>query len=56
MLIFEYQALIFGLEMAVDMKQLYLRVYSDSKLMVNQFFDIYKIKKSELIAYYNYAK
>nr|XP_027127725.1 uncharacterized protein LOC113743826 [Coffea arabica] len=30
----EYQALILGLETAVDMKQLHLRVYGDSKLVV----------------------
>lgn len=31
----EYQALILGLEIAVDIKQLHLSVYGDSKLVVN---------------------
>ncbi|XP_071920668.1 uncharacterized protein [Coffea arabica] len=52
----EYQALILGLETAVDMKQLHLRVYGDSKLVVNQFLGIYDVKKPELIPYYKYAR
>ncbi|XP_070005031.1 uncharacterized protein [Nicotiana sylvestris] len=32
----EYQALIIGLEMAIDMKQLQLQVFGDSQLVVNQ--------------------
>ncbi|XP_071932988.1 uncharacterized protein [Coffea arabica] len=52
----EYQALILGLETAVDMKQLYFRVYGDSKLVVNQFLGIYDVKKPELIPYYKYAR
>ena len=31
----EYQALILELEMAVDMKQLQLEIYGDSKLIIN---------------------
>ncbi|XP_071918810.1 uncharacterized protein [Coffea arabica] len=52
----EYQALILGLETAVDMKQLHLRVYGDSKLVVNQLLGIYDVKKPELIPYYKYAR
>ncbi|XP_027086502.2 uncharacterized protein [Coffea arabica] len=52
----EYQALILGLETAVDMKQLHLRVYGGSKLVVNQLLGIYDDKKPELIPYYKYAK
>nr|XP_027103229.1 uncharacterized protein LOC113724536 [Coffea arabica] len=52
----EYQTLILGLETAVDMKQLHVRVYGDSKLMVNQLLDIYDVKKPELIPYYKYAR
>ncbi|XP_071917153.1 uncharacterized protein [Coffea arabica] len=52
----EYQALILGLKTAVDMKQLHLRVYGDSKLVVNQFLGIYDVKKLELIPYYKYAR
>ncbi|XP_027179010.1 uncharacterized protein LOC113777974 [Coffea eugenioides] len=52
----EYQALILGLETAVDMKQLHLKVYGDFKLMVNQLLGIYDVKKPELIPYYKYAR
>ncbi|XP_027158277.1 uncharacterized protein LOC113759899 [Coffea eugenioides] len=52
----EYQALILDLETTVDMKQLHLRVYDDSKLVVNQLFGIYDVKKSELIPYYKYVR
>ncbi|GFZ02402.1 hypothetical protein Acr_15g0010100 [Actinidia rufa] len=51
----EYQALILGLEMAVDMKQLRLEVYGDSKLIINQLLNIYEVRKPELVPYYNYA-
>ncbi|KAI3456919.1 hypothetical protein Pfo_013582 [Paulownia fortunei] len=49
----EYQALILGLEMAVDIKQLHLKMYGDSKLVVNQLFEV---KKPELLPYFNYAR
>ncbi|KAK4383073.1 Ribonuclease HI [Sesamum angolense] len=52
----EYQALIFGLEIAVDAKQLPLEVHGDSQLVVNQLLGFYKVKKPELLPYYNYAK
>lgn len=51
-----YQALILGLEMAVDIKQLHLRVFGDSKLVINQITGIYEVKKPELLPYVNYAK
>ncbi|KAL0336574.1 UNVERIFIED_CONTAM: hypothetical protein Sradi_4869300 [Sesamum radiatum] len=52
----EYQALILGLEIAVDAKQLPLKVYGDSQLVVNQFLGLYEVKKPELLPYHNYAK
>ncbi|XP_027090247.2 uncharacterized protein [Coffea arabica] len=52
----EYQALILDLETAIDMKQLHLRVYGDSKLVVNQLLGVYDVKKPELIPYYKYAR
>ncbi|XP_070050684.1 uncharacterized protein [Nicotiana tomentosiformis] len=52
----EYQALIFGLEMDVDMKQLQLQVFGDSKLVINQLLGSYEIKKPELVLYHKYAK
>ncbi|PIN24824.1 DNA-directed DNA polymerase [Handroanthus impetiginosus] len=47
--------LILGLEMIVDIKQLRLRVYGDSKLVVNQLLGTYEVKKPELLPYFNYA-
>ncbi|KAK4383797.1 hypothetical protein Sango_2742600 [Sesamum angolense] len=52
----EYQALILGLEIAVDTKQLPLKVYGDSQLVVNQLLGHYEVKKPELLLYHNYAK
>ncbi|KAK4411881.1 hypothetical protein Sango_0261100 [Sesamum angolense] len=45
----EYQALILGLEIVVDVKQLSLKVYGDSQLVVNQLLDHYEVKKPELL-------
>ncbi|XP_031116903.1 uncharacterized protein LOC116020573 [Ipomoea triloba] len=52
----EYQALILGLEIAVDMKQLRINIYGDSKLVVNQVMGLYEVRKTELVSYNNYAK
>ena len=52
----EYQALILGLEIAVDMKQLELQVYGDSKLVINQLLGSYEVKKPELVPYQKYAR
>ncbi|KAK4383233.1 hypothetical protein Sango_2794500 [Sesamum angolense] len=52
----KYQALILGLEIAVDAKQLPLKVYGDSQLVVNQLLGLYEIKTPELLPYHNYAK
>ncbi|XP_070010406.1 uncharacterized protein [Nicotiana sylvestris] len=52
----EYQALILGLEMAVNMKQLQLQVFGDSQLVVNQLLASYEVKKPELRPYHDYAK
>ncbi|XP_071902299.1 uncharacterized protein [Coffea arabica] len=51
----EYQALILGLEIAVDMEQLDIQIYGDSQLVVNQLLGSYEVKKSELISYHKYA-
>ncbi|XP_060170887.1 uncharacterized protein LOC132601846 [Lycium barbarum] len=51
-----HQALILGLEMAVDMKQLQLQIFGDSKLVINQVLGSYEVKKPELLPYRNYAK
>ncbi|KAL0301510.1 UNVERIFIED_CONTAM: hypothetical protein Sradi_6427800 [Sesamum radiatum] len=52
----EYQALILRLEIAVDVKQLPLKVYGDSQLVLNQLLGLYEVKKPELLLYHNYAK
>ncbi|XP_070049133.1 uncharacterized protein [Nicotiana tomentosiformis] len=52
----EYQALILGLEMAVEMKRLQLQVFGDSQLVVNQLLRSYEVKKPELRPYHDYAK
>ncbi|XP_031127436.1 uncharacterized protein LOC116029524 [Ipomoea triloba] len=52
----EYQALILGLEIAVDMKQLRINIYGDSKLVINQVMGLYEVRKAELVPYNNYAK
>ena len=52
----EYQAHLLGLEMAVSIKQLRLRVYGDSKLIVNQLLGSYEVRKPELLSYCNYAE
>ncbi|XP_057779963.1 uncharacterized protein LOC130998564 [Salvia miltiorrhiza] len=52
----EYQAPILGLEMALDMQQSHLKVYGDSKLVVNQILGLYEVKKPELLPYVKYAR
>ncbi|KAL0401719.1 UNVERIFIED_CONTAM: hypothetical protein Slati_4201800 [Sesamum latifolium] len=52
----EYEALILGLEMAVDIKQLHLKVFGDSKLVINQLLGLYEVKKPELFPYFSYAQ
>ncbi|XP_070021778.1 uncharacterized protein [Nicotiana sylvestris] len=52
----EYQALILGLEMDVDMKKLQLQVFGDSQLVVNQLLGSYEVNKPELCPYHDYAK
>ncbi|XP_059281023.1 uncharacterized protein LOC132034657 [Lycium ferocissimum] len=52
----EYQALILGLEMAVDMKQLQLQVFGDSQLVINQLLGSYEVRKPELLSYHGYAQ
>ncbi|XP_070005833.1 uncharacterized protein [Nicotiana sylvestris] len=52
----EYQAFILGLEMAMDIKQLQLQVFRDSKLVINQILGSYEVKKPELVPYHKYAQ
>jgi hypothetical protein len=48
----EYQALIAGLQMALDMKISYLEVYGDSKLVINQLLTHYEVKNEGLVPYF----
>ena len=52
----EYQFLILGLEMTVDMKQLHLQVFGDSELAINQLLGSYEVKKPELCLYHDFAQ
>ena len=51
----EYQALILGLEMAMDSKTTRLEVFGDSKLIINQVLLVYEVKKPDLVPYCKYA-
>jgi ribonuclease HI len=44
----EYQALILGLDMAMDLKTTHLEVFRDSKLIINQVLSEYEVKKARL--------
>ncbi|XP_075092421.1 uncharacterized protein LOC142172654 [Nicotiana tabacum] len=52
----EYQALIRGFEMVVEMKWLQLQVFGDSELVINHLLGSYEVKKPELRLYHDYAK
>ena len=54
--IVENQALILGLDMTIDMKQLQLQVFDDSQLVINQLLRNYEVKKPELRPYHEYAQ
>ena len=51
----EYQALIAGLQMALDMKISCLEVYGDSKLVINQLLTHYEVKNEGFIPYFQMA-
>ncbi|GAA0159813.1 hypothetical protein LIER_16511 [Lithospermum erythrorhizon] len=51
----EYQALVLGLEIAMEMRLMQLHVYGDSQLIINQLLGDYEVRKFELIPYYNHA-
>ncbi|XP_020412770.1 uncharacterized protein LOC109947252 [Prunus persica] len=51
----EYQALIMGLYMAVEMKISSLEVYGDSMLVINQLLTHYEVRKDDLIPYHQLA-
>ena len=52
----EYEALIFGLLLALCMDVPSLRAFGDSQLIVRQVNDIYEVRKPELVSYYDVAR
>ncbi|CAL8083348.1 unnamed protein product [Prunus armeniaca] len=48
----QYQALIMGLQMVVEMKISSLEVYGDSMLVINQLLTHYEVRKDDLIPYH----
>ncbi|XP_074287864.1 uncharacterized protein LOC141613022 [Silene latifolia] len=51
----EYQALILGLQMAIEIGVKDLDIFGDSLLVVNQALDEFEVKKDDLIPYHQYA-
>ncbi|GLT26704.1 hypothetical protein SLA2020_017500 [Shorea laevis] len=51
----EYQALIAGLEMALEMQIYQLNVYGDSSLVVNELIKEFDVRKPDLVPYFQYA-
>ncbi|XP_074277410.1 uncharacterized protein LOC141601048 [Silene latifolia] len=52
----EYEALILGLKLALDLKVRHLKVCSDSKLIVNHINDCYEARDSRMMAYLDVTK
>jgi len=53
--IYEYEALVLGLEVSKKMKIVKLIVYGDAKLIVNQIKNVYQAKHPRMRSYRNYA-
>ncbi|XP_074282850.1 uncharacterized protein LOC141607397 [Silene latifolia] len=51
----KYQALIIGVQMALQMGCKDLDIYGDSKLIINQFLGEYKVKEDSLVPYHKLA-
>ncbi|KAK3043903.1 hypothetical protein RJ639_000602 [Escallonia herrerae] len=51
----EYQALVIGLQMALELRIPSLSVSGDSKLVINQLLKEYEVKKEDLVPYFRYA-
>ncbi|KAI5313664.1 hypothetical protein L3X38_042840 [Prunus dulcis] len=51
----EYQVLIMGLQIVVEMKISSLEVYGDSMLVINQLLTHYEVRKDDLILYHQMA-
>ena len=51
----EYQALILGLQMAIELGIKDVYVYGDSQLVISQLLDEYGVKKEDLVPYHRHA-
>ncbi|KAM1017646.1 hypothetical protein ACFX2A_048180 [Malus domestica] len=51
----EYQALIIGLQMAINMGITAFEIFGDSKLIINQLLTEYEVRKDDLIPYFRLA-
>jgi len=52
----KYQALILGLQMALEIGIKDLDVYGDSQLVINQLLEEYEVKKEDLVSYHTQAR
>ena len=52
----EFQALIVGMEIALESGITVLEVFGDSKLFINQMNQKYKVSKPDLLPYWNKAQ
>ncbi|KAA0058370.1 uncharacterized protein E5676_scaffold1359G00130 [Cucumis melo var. makuwa] len=52
----EYQALIIGLQMALEIRVSFIEIYCDSKLIINQISLQYDVKHEDLKPYFTYAR
>ena len=52
----EYEALLTGLKLAIEVRAEHLKVYSDSQLVVNQVKGIYQVKEPSIIKYVQKVK
>ena len=51
-----YQALIIGLQMALEFGIKYIEIFGDSKLIINQLSYQYEVKHQDLKPYFSYAR
>jgi len=51
----EYQALILGLQTAIEIAIKDLHIYGDSELVIKQFLEEYEVKRDGLVPYFKYA-
>lgn len=52
----EYQAIIMGMEIALSMGIRHLKIFGDSKLIVNQVNEDYEVRKPDILPYHRRAK